>query len=96
MSPGGDGVRLRRQAGGGQDLEPVGVGEQVVLEDLVEVVSLGLGGQGVADRELWSEAQGGGDLAELEVEVEEHHRPVGVPGEELGGVGGEERLAASA
>jgi hypothetical protein len=72
------------------------VGEQVLPEDLVEVVTLGLSGQGVADRELRPEAQSGGNLAELEIEVEEHHRPVRFAGEELGGVGGEERLAASA
>jgi hypothetical protein len=88
-------VGLGRQAGGGQDLEPVRMGQQVLVEDLFEVVALGFRRQGVGDRELRPEPQGGGDLAELEVEVEQHHRLVGRAGQELGGVGGQERLAAT-
>jgi hypothetical protein len=91
-----DGVRLRRQAWSGEDFEAVGMGQQVLVEDLVEVVSLGLDRKGVADREIRPEAQRGRDFTELKVEVEEHHQPVGVPSEELRGVGGQERLPAAA
>ena len=91
-----DGVGLGREAGSGQDLEPVRMGQEKVVEDLVEVVALCLGGEGVGDRDLGPEPQGGRDLAELEVEVEQDDRLVRGPGQELGGIGGQERLAAAA
>ena len=91
-----DGVGLGREAGGGQDLEPVRMGEQVLVEDLVEVVALGLGGQGVGDREL------GRSRRAVETSPNWRSRSRSTTGwsvcagQELGGVGGEERLAASA
>ena len=93
---GGDGVGLGRQPGGGQHAEPVRMGEQVVVEDVVEVVAVRLGGQEVDDRQLAAQPQGGRHLAELEVEVDQHHPLAGGPGQELGGVGGQKGLAAPA
>src|SRR5438067_66795 len=72
------------------------MGQEVVVEDLVEVVALGLGGQGVDDGQVPPQAQGGRHLAELQVEVDQDDRLAHPEGQELGGVGGQERLAAPA
>ena len=93
---GGDRVGLGRQAGGGQHLEAIGVVQQEVVEDLVEVLTLGLGGEGVGDRDVGPQPQGDGNLPELQVEVDEDDGLSGGAGQELGGIGGQEGLAAAA
>ncbi len=92
--PGSDGVRLGRAPRRRQHGEPIGVREEVFVEVLAEVVALGLGPQRVGDRQVGTESQGGRDLAELKVEVQQHDRSIGRANQELGGIGGHERLAA--
>ena len=82
--------------GAGSTMTPGVVGDHVLLDvggqvDLVDV----LAGEDVGDREPGPQAQGGGHLAELQVEVDDAGPLPGVLVQEVGQVGGEEGLAAA-
>jgi hypothetical protein len=64
-------------------------------QDGFERPALGLGSQGVDDGALRLHPQGGAHLAELQVQVDQHHRAGGALGQEQGGVGGQKGLARS-
>jgi hypothetical protein len=91
-----DRIGFRRPPRRSEDREPVGVRDQEFLDVRVEVVALGFGPEGVRNGHVRTEPERHGHLAELQVEVDQHDLPVGGPGQELGGIGGEEGLSAPA
>ena len=92
----GDHVGVGRAEGRGEHGEAELVLLEVLLDVLVEIVLVHrLPGQQVRDREPWPQVQRGGDLAELQVEIDQADALARLGGQVAGQVGGIEGLATT-